>query len=219
MPRAISDLHSIQIFLKLLFFMNTFEAIRSRRSVKHYDATHRFTDEEENFLIDLAKEAPSSINAQHWRLVKVKNPEIRSSIRAAAMDQSQVTDASLLFVICADIKAWEKNPERYVQSAPKDIQELFTWFGQQTYGDNYQLARDEALRSASFISLTMMLTAKAMGYDSCPMIGFDNDAVSEIIHLPENHVIAMMLAIGRGIKEPWPKSYIDQSEFVLLDHF
>jgi nitroreductase len=52
---------------------------------------------------------------------------------------------------------------------------------------------------------TLMLAAKAMGYDSCPMIGFDIDKVAELIRLPEDHVMGPMIAIGKGTKDPWPK--------------
>ncbi len=41
-----------------------------------------------------------------------------------------------------------------------------------------QLQRDEAMRSAGIMLQTMMLSAKAMGYDSCPMVGFDFDKVA-----------------------------------------
>ena len=200
--------------------MELFDAIRARRSVKHFDATHRFTDEEERLLIELAKEAPSSVNAQHWRLVNVKDPEIRKAIREAALDQAQVTDASLLLAVCADIGAWEKDPRRYVRNAPPEIQELYVRLGREFYTGKEQLQRDEALRSASFVALTLMLTAKGMGYDSCAMIGFDPEKVAQIIRLPEKHIIGMLLAIGKGTKEPWPKAgYIDESEFLITDHF
>ena len=46
-----------------------------------------------------------------------------------------------------------------------------------------------------------MLAAKAMGYDSCPMIGFDIDKVAELINLPEDHVMGPMVAIGKGTKD------------------
>ena len=52
---------------------------------------------------------------------------------------------------------------------------------------------------------TIMLAAKAMGYDSCPMIGYDIEKVQELINLPEDHVMGPMVAIGKGTKEPWPK--------------
>ena len=174
----------------------------------------------EELLLDLAKESPSSINAQHWRLVNVKDPEIRQAIRAVAMDQAQVTDGSLLFVICADPQAWKISPERYVQNAPPEIQELYIRFGREFYGGKEQLERDEALRSASFVAHTLMLAATAMGYETCPMIGFDSKAVEKIIRLPDGYIIAMMLVIGKGTRKPWPKAgYIDQSEWLIQDRF
>jgi nitroreductase len=69
-------------------------------------------------------QAPSSFNLQHWRLVNVIDLELRKKIRAAAWDQAQVTDASLLFVVAADIKVWQKNPGYYFQNAPKETQDI-----------------------------------------------------------------------------------------------
>lgn len=51
--------------------MNTLDAIRQRRAVKHFDAAHQITPAETDALIDLAMQAPSSFNIQHWRLVNV----------------------------------------------------------------------------------------------------------------------------------------------------
>jgi nitroreductase len=50
-----------------------------------------------------------------------------------------------------------------------------------------------------------MLLAQELGYQSCPMDGFDYDAVAEIISLPEDHSIAFMIAIGKGTKDSWPR--------------
>jgi nitroreductase len=58
------------------------------------------------------------------------------------------------------------------------------------------IQRDEAIRSGAFAAQNLMLSAKAMGLDSCPMIGFDQEKVSELIRLPEDHVIVMMVAVG-----------------------
>ena len=68
------------------------------------------------------------------------------------------------------------------------------------YKDNEGLQRDEAMRSIGIAGQTLMLAAKAMGYDSCPMIGFDPKKVGEIINLPENHVIGMILTVGKALK-------------------
>ena len=51
-----------------------------------------------------------------------------------------------------------------------------------------------------------MLAAKSMGYDSCPMIGFDPQKVADIIQLPDNHIIGMIIPVGKALKEANPRS-------------
>jgi nitroreductase len=55
------------------------------------------------------------------------------------------------------------------------------------------------------VAQNLMLVAQELGYDSCPMDGFDYQKVGDIIALPEDHEIALMLVIGKGIKDPWPR--------------
>lgn len=200
--------------------MNTFDAIRTRRAVKQYDPAHRFTAAEEAELIDLAMQAPSSFNLQHWRLVKVSDPALRQAVRAAAWDQAQVTDASLLLVITADLKAWDKNPARYWRNTPEAVQSMLVPMIKPFYEGKEQLQRDEAMRSVGFIAQTLMLAARAMGYDSSPMIGFDAAKVAELIKLPADHAIGMLLAIGKGTRPPLPKGgFIEKSELLIENHF
>jgi nitroreductase len=101
--------------------MDTFDAVKERRSVKHYDPNHKLSDEEIEKLMSLAVLSPTSFNIQNWRFVIVKDPEIRKEIRFASWDQAQVTDASLLLVICADLKSWKKNPSQYWKDAQKKL--------------------------------------------------------------------------------------------------
>jgi len=85
--------------------MDTFDAIYQRRAVKHYDPEHELTDDEIQKLMEAAIQTPSSFNIQNWRFVLVRNKDLRTKIRAAAVDQAQVTDASLLIIMTADLKA------------------------------------------------------------------------------------------------------------------
>jgi nitroreductase len=200
--------------------MNTLDAIRQRRAVKQFDATHQISPAETDALIDLAMQAPSSFNIQHWRLVNVKDKALRVQLRAAAHDQAQVTDGSLLFVVTVDIKAWDKDPARYWVNAPKAAQDILVPWISPFYSGNEQLQRDEAMRSAGILLQTMMLAAKAMGYDSCPMVGFDFKKVAELIHLPKDYAVAAMLVIGKGTQAAWPKpGFIPKSEMVIDNHF
>ena len=200
--------------------MDTFDAIYQRRAVKHYDPEHEFSDDEIKKLMEAAVQSPSSFNIQNWRFVLVRDKELRQKIRAAANDQAQVTDASLLIVMTADLKAWEKTPDRYWRDAPQEVADLLVnWMGPFYQGKD-ELQRDEAMRSCGLAGQTIMLAAKAMGYDSCPMDGFDFDAVGELIRLPEDHAIAMFVVVGKGTKDAWPRGgTIPGSEAVLTDGF
>ena len=60
-----------------------------------------------------------------------------------------------------------------------------------------RISRDEAMRSCGFAAQTIMLAARQMGLDSCPMVGFEYDELAELINLPENHMIVMMVVVGK----------------------
>lgn len=186
--------------------MDTFDAIYQRRSIKHFDPEHRLTQDEETKLFEAAIQAPTSFNIQHWRFVVVRDAELRAKIRKEhGNDQAQMTDASILIIMTGDTKAWTKNPERYWVNAPKEVAELLVgWMGPFHEGRDW-LQRDEAQRSIGMAMQTLMLSAKAMGYDSCPMIGYDIEAVAKLINLPEDHVMGAMVAIGKKTKDSWPK--------------
>ncbi len=196
--------------------MQTLEAIKARRSVKYYDPDFEMPQQDIDTLLEHMLEAPTSFNIQHWRIVRVEDKALRAQIREAAWDQAQVTDASLLVVLCADIKAWEKDPAQYWKNAEAETQEMILPMIRNFYEGKEQLQRDEALRSVGIIAQTAMLAAKSMGYDSCPMIGFDSQKVAELINLPENHVVGMMLTIGKGTKPAWPKPGQLPTEKVLI---
>lgn len=201
--------------------MDIFEAIYSRRSVKHFDPQHVISVEEEQKILEAAIQSPTSFNIQHWRFVLLKDKELRSKIRSEyANNQAQITDASLLVLLTADVKAWQKNPARYWQNAPKEVADLLVgWMGPFHEGKEW-LQRDEAQRSIGMAMQTIMLAAKGLGYDSCPMIGFDIDKVAQLINLPSDYVMGPMVAIGKKTKDVWPKpGQLPLSEVVYIDGF
>ncbi len=186
--------------------MDTFDAIYQRRAIKHFDPEHQLTNEEETKILEAAIQTPTSFNIQHWRFVIIRDPALRKRIRTEfGNDQAQMTDASLLIVMTADTMAWAKDPDRYWQNAPQEVCELLVnWMGPFHEGREW-LQRDEAQRSIGLAMQTIMLSAKAMGYDSCPMIGFDIEKVAELINLPDDHVMGPMVAIGKKTQDSWPK--------------
>ena len=200
--------------------MDTFDAIKERRSVKHYDPNHKLSEDEIEQLMSLAVLSPTSFNMQNWRFVLVKDPEVRKKIRSASWDQAQVTDSSLLIVICADLKSWKKDPAQYWKDVPKEARDFLVPAMGMFYEGKEQLQRDEAMRSGGIAAQTIMLAAKAMGYDSNPMIGFDPEKVAELINLPEEHVITMMIVVGKQVKPAMPRGgQLPLDKVVFMDKF
>jgi nitroreductase len=200
--------------------MNVSAAIQNRRSVRNFDPSHKMTKREVDKLLSFAVQSPTAFNIQNWRFVVVRDPELRKKLRAASWDQSQVTDASLLVILCADLKAWEKEPMRYWRSAPEPVREFIVPAIRNYYDGLDQVQRDEAMRSCGIAAQTLMLAATSMGYDSCPMDGFDFDAVAELINLPDDHAISLFVAIGKAIDEPGePLDKLPLDEVVITDTF
>ena len=200
--------------------MKVSEAIKARRSVKHYDAAYEISATEIRQLFEGAMQAPTSFNIQNWRFVAVTGATQKAKLRAAAWDQAQVSDASICVVICADLKAWNKNPERYWAAAPQATQDILVPMIKPFYEGKDQLQRDEAMRSVGFAAQNLMLLAKEFGYDSCPMIGFDPAQVAEIINLPADHAVGMILTIGKATKPAWAKpGQLSYDEVVFHEKF
>ena len=200
--------------------MQVKDAIQQRRSIKHYDANHVIPEEEINTLLSYAILSPTAFNIQNWRFVVVTDKALRQKIRAVSWDQAQVEEASILIVLVADLMAWNKEPGRYWKEAPQPVQDYLVPAIQQYYDGKSEVQRDEAMRSCGMAAMNLMLIAKSMGYDTCPMDGFDFDKVSELLNLPKDHTPAMFVCVGKGIKDAMPRGgQLPLNEVVIQNQF
>ena len=200
--------------------MDTFDAIYKRRAVKHFDPDYIVDAAQEQKLFEAAIQSPTSFNIQHWRFVVIRDSQLRAQIRAVGNDQAQMTDASLLVLMTADMKAWNKEPSRYWKDAPREVADvLVSWIAPFHEGREW-LQRDEAQRSIGMAMQTLMLAAKASGLDSCPMIGFDIEKVAQLIKLPADYVMGPLIAIGKAVTEARPKpGQLDLSQVLVENTF
>ncbi len=200
--------------------MSVTQAIMSRRSIKHFDPAHKLSEEEIAKLMSLALLSPTAFNVQHWRFVLVTDPVLRQQIRTVSWNQAQVEEASLLIVLTADLQAWAKQPQRYWANAPQVVQDHLIPAIGHYYENNERAQRDEAMRSCGIAAQTIMLAAKEMGYDTCPMDGFDFDAVAKLLNLPADHSPAMFVVVGKAIKAAQPRAgQLPMDEVVIFNKF
>ena len=136
------------------------EAIQTRRAVKAYDTSFQLSREEKDELFRLALMAPSAFNLQHVRFVEVSDPALRAQIREVGWNQAQMTDASMLVVVCAQLDSWEKNVRRVWDGAPPEVQDYMAGAIDNYYRGKPQVQRDETMRSCGLMAQTLMLAAR-----------------------------------------------------------
>lgn len=181
--------------------MDVFEAIETRRAIKKFDPTHKMNSDDVQKLMKHVILAPTSYNQQNWRFVYVTNQDVKEKISVAARGQAQPRDGSMVVVLCGDMTAWNTEPLRYWKNHPTEKQETVKANLERKYNDNPQNQRDEAVRSCGMAAQTIMLAARQMGLDSCPMVGFEYDDLAKVINLPENHLIVMMVVVGKRAED------------------
>ena len=195
--------------------MNVSDAIKHRRSISLFDPDHKISDAQVHELVEAANLTPSAFNIQHWRFVHLRDPAVLGEASEATWFQPQVTAASLVLVVCMDLKAWQKSPERYWANAPQNVAEHMLNSIRQSYSDNPQLERDEAMRSASMAAMTLILKAQEMGLESCAM-ACNEQRMAKLVKLPADHAICMVLAFGKPLKEAYPRPGLLAVEDVLV---
>ena len=197
--------------------METTEAIRTRRSIKTYDPDYEVADDTLHELFSVVRQSPSSFNLQHTRFVVIRDKDKRRKLMEAAYDQPHVGAAPAVVIVAAKLAAHE-DADRANGHAPEDVRAKLVPMIQGMYQGNALFQRDEAIRSGSLTSMTLMLAAQDMGLCTCPMIGFDQKKVAEIAGLDEGHVIVMLITLGkRGDADVFPTSRFELAETVKLE--
>ncbi|KEQ56060.1 putative NADH nitroreductase YdgI protein [Marine Group I thaumarchaeote SCGC AAA799-E16] len=181
--------------------MDVFEAVSTRRAIKKFDPNHKMSPEEVKKLMEHVILSPTSYNQQNWRFIYVTDQDVKEKVSEAARGQAQPKDGSLVVVLCGDMTAWKTEPLRYWKNHPTEKQEMVKASLERKYSTDTQAQRDEAIRSCGMAAQTIMLAARDMGLDSCPMVGFEYDELAKVINLPENHLIVMMVVVGKKAED------------------
>lgn len=184
--------------------------IRERTSINHFDSSKTVSEAEIREIIADAIQAPSSYNIQHWRFVAVTDPEKKKQLQSAAYNQVKVGQASATIIVLGDLQGYEKMEQIYAPLVKNGVvtQDYASGAAQRatdTYFNNPQFARDEAIRSAALAAMTLMIAAQARGYVTGPMIGFDPEQVKRVFDISDRYVPAMLITLGYPAPGNWPR--------------
>jgi nitroreductase len=194
------------------------DIVMSRYATKKFDG-RTIPDTKINELLELVRFAPSALNLQPWKIKVVTDQNIKEQLKPAAFDQEQITTCSHLLVFCADpdydnlirrlgvllkkSKVPEEMQERIIGMAiqftkPMSPEQKLAWSQAQTY-----LALGNALNGA-----------KSLGFDSCPMGGFDPKEFSRILKVPPPLVPTMLCPVGYAADKPMQKLRFPKEDIV-----
>jgi len=187
----------------------TIDLINKRISTNKFDAARTLSDERIRQLVGYASQAPSAFNLQNYRFIAVRDAASKEKLKGLAYGQPKVGEASVTFIVVGDMKGHEKlaavlEPSVKAGFFPQEM--VGGWVGMANgMYSNAQMARDEAVRSASLAAMTLMIAAESEGLASGPMIGFDPAAVSREFGLGPDEIPVMLLTVGFAAAGNWPR--------------
>jgi len=184
------------------------QALNWRYAAKTFDKTKTVSDEDIATILESARLAPSVLGIEPWKFIMVKNPELRTKLRAAAYDQSKVDEASHLVIIAHRTDAEVLSAElidRTVVTTGASSADLAPY---KDMIDGTVAAHSTSpdmmngwLAGQTYIPLGIMIeTAALLGVDAGPMEGFDAEQIDEILGLKAKnlHVVSMIAFGYRG---------------------
>jgi nitroreductase len=200
------------------------EVLKARASVRKFVPGVEIPPEELDEILTLAAKAPSSWNLQHWRYLVITKPEMKQRILPIAFNQDQVVNSSATVVILGDLEANRTVHDVYGTAykqgqIPKEVYETMVSQVNAAYENNPQVARDQAILNASLSAMQLMLAAKAKGYDTCPMGGFDREALIKELNIPSRYIPVMLITIGKAAAPARPTSRLPLDQLVIRESF
>jgi nitroreductase len=172
-----------------------------RYATKKFDATKKISSADLNTLKEAVRLAASSYGLQPYKVVIVENPEIREQLKAAAYGQTQITDASQIFIFANDLNAGAESVDAYIKNisetrgVPADALAGFADMMKGTIANLSQDAKNIWTAKQTYIALGTLLAAAAeLKIDATPMEGFNAAAFNEILGFDKLGLNASVIA-------------------------
>ncbi|MEK4513214.1 nitroreductase family protein [Paenibacillus anaericanus] len=189
-----------------LQLQDIYTLMNERHSVRSYDPTVKISREEMTEMLELSATAPSSSNLQPWRFLVIDDADLKQKLLPIANNQQQVIEASAVIAVLGDLRSFEQAEAIYSKSVEggfmtEEIKQGFVERLQKTYG-GLPPERLHLINTfdAGLITMQLMLVAKAKGYDTVPMGGYNAEKFAEAFELPETLKPILLLAIGKAAK-------------------
>ncbi|ALV22225.1 nitroreductase family protein [Carnobacterium antarcticum] len=193
----------------------------NRKSIRLYDESVKISKEEMLEMIQKSTIAPSSVNMQPWRFVVVESTEEKQKLKPLIRFNTRQNDtSSAMILIFGDMECYEYGEAIYNQAviegkmSPKVRDEQLAAIIPYYKNFTREEMNDVVKIDSSLAAMQFMLVARAYGYDTNPIGGFEADELAEAFGLEkERYVPVMILSIGKALEEGYDSIRLDAKEF------
>ncbi|MBY9080314.1 nitroreductase family protein [Paenibacillus sp. HN-1] len=199
------------------------DLIKSRRSVRNYDSQTRVPREVLTEILQQAALAPSAANLQPWRFLVIDTPELQQKLLPIAFNQQQIVEASAVIAVLGDLESVSLAGKIYGQAAEAgymsaDTAKSFTERYTGMYSNmSSQDIRQIVVNDCGMASMQFMLAARAKGYDTVPMGGYDKAAFVEAFNIPERYIPIILIAFGKAAQPGHPTVRLPFEDLVFFN--
>ncbi len=185
------------------------EIITGRRSIRAYDSSVKISKEEMTEILTEATLAPSSVNLQPWRFLVIDSKEGKDTLKPLAkFNQQQVETSSAVIAVFVDMNSlsyieqiYDTAVERGLMPAEVRDRQVPGIKGMLSAVPEQQM-KEMNLIDAGLVSMQLMLAARAHGYDTNPIGGYEKDQIAEAYGMDkERYQPVMLISIGKAAEE------------------
>lgn len=180
--------------------------VMGRRSVRNYDENFKISKEEMSDMISEASSAPSSANMQPWRVIVVDTPEGKEKLRPLVRFNTLQNDtSSAMLLIFGDTQSYLYAEEIYntaveqgkmpAEVRDRQLETILSLFPTLSREMKVEIAKIDS----SLFAMQFMLVARAHGYDTNPMAGFEADQLAKAFDVDEErYAPVMIISLGKA---------------------
>ena len=180
------------------------EDLNWRYATKKFDPDRTLSEEELDLLLQAVRLSASSYGLQPYKVLILKDRELREQLQPACWNQSQITEASHLIVLANRTDVDEELIDSYLRevsatrSVPfKELEGYGSFMKSKLLDLPSDTKQSWTARQAYIAAGNLLSAAAAMRIDTCPMEGFDEKLVDEILELTEKGLsAALVIPVG-----------------------
>lgn len=199
------------------------DAIKFRHACKVFDPDKTIPSSHFQQILDFGRLSPSSFGMEQWRFNVVETPEIREKLRDACWNQPQITDSSHVIVISAittDVEPGSEYVSRLFNRRNLSDEATKVYLGKYAVHHEKEISPTMSTYAWSskqcYLALANMMTgAASLEIDSCPIEGFEKEAVEQVLNIDtDNEAVAVIVTFGYRAGEQSPRLRLDLDDLV-----